>query len=433
MATTSWVHGVNGDFNTASNWTNGIPTAGDTALITATGTYTVTSSHFNAVGILEMAAGATLSIEASAFRVTAGSGAGAFAGTITVFNSGPDAGVLELGTEGADTVFNNTGTIQLINFADLIVAGNVTLIGNGSLVLGGADTIIGTGAFNGTLINGGASGHAISGAGAIGDGALHFANAANGSITAGSASNPAVVQTLDIQTASFTNSGLIQATGAGVLFLIKCAIAQTASGQIKTANSGTGIVLDNASIGNGTVSIAQGSTLSCENGSNLINTSPNPIANAGLIQTVGAGTTFVLSSVVNSSTGELAAETGGRIEIAGNETGGAMVIAGGAEVFFAGAASANVMFIGNGALFLDDATQFTGSVAGLSSTPGAVMVLTNIPFADNPIVSPLSAGGVLTVTDPVTNVVDTISIVGGGTFMASEGAGAIAGLTVISG
>jgi hypothetical protein len=431
MATTSWAHGTSGDFNTASNWTNGVPTAGDTALITAPGTYTVTSSHFNAVGILEMAAGATLSIEGSAFRVTAGSGAGAFAGTITVFNSGVDAGVLELGTKGADTAFNNTGTIQLIGVADLIVAGTVTLIGNGSLVLGGAGTIVGTGAFNGTLINGGASGHAISGAGAIGDGALNFANSANGTITAGSASNPSVAQTLDVQTASFTNSGLIQATGAGVLFL-KCAIAQTASGQVKTANSGSNIVLDNAVIGNGTVSVAQGSKLSCENGSNLINTAPNPIANAGLIQTVGTNTTFILSSVANSSTGELVAE-GGRIEIAGSETGGAAVIAGGAQIFFAGPASANVVFIGNGALFLDDATQFTGSVAGLSGSPGAAIVLTNIPFADGPVVSPLSAGGVLTVTDPVTHVVDTIRIVGGGMFMASEGAGAIAGLTVISG
>ena len=198
-----------------------------------------------------------------------------------------------------------------------------------------------------------------------------------------------------------------------------------------TASSGAGIVLDNASIVNGIVSIAAGSTLSCEGSTNTINTSANPIANAGSIQTVGVST-FILSSITNSSTGKFVAEGNGRIEIAGNQTGGTAGIGSGGQISFSGAASATVIFGGSGVLFLEDATQFTGTVAGMSSNPGALIVLTNIPFADGPIVSPLSAAGVFTVTDPVTHVVDTINTLGGGTFTATEGAGTLAGLTVIS-
>jgi hypothetical protein len=283
VTTTSWANGVNGNFDTGSNWTDGVPAAGDTALITTAGSYTVTSAKFNAMAALAMAQQATLEIDNGAFRVTSGTGTGALAGTITVTNTGPDVGELQLGAKGTSTTFNNIGTIQLILVADLVIAGTATLTGNGQVILGGAGTIIGTGAFDGTLINGSStsSGQTIAGTGAIGDGALHFVNPANGVINASGDTNPAVSQALDIQTASFTNSGLMQATGTGILFL-RSPIGQTAGGQIMTSNSGAAIVLDNASIANGTVSIAEGSSLVSEGGTNSINT--NSITNAGSIQ-----------------------------------------------------------------------------------------------------------------------------------------------------
>ena len=429
MTTTSWANGVNGNFDTGSNWTNGVPAAGDTALITTAGSYTVTSAKFNAMAALAMAQQATLEIDNGAFRVTSGTGTGALAGTITVTNTGPDVGELQLGAKGTSTTFNNTGTIQLILVADLVIAGTATLTGNGQVILGGAGTIIGTGAFDGTLINGSStsSGQTIAGTGAIGDGALHFVNSANGVINASGDTNPAVSQALDIQTASFTNSGLMQATGTGILFL-RSPIGQTASGQIMTSNSGAAIVLDNASIANGTVSIAEGSSLVSEGGTNSINT--NSITNAGSIQSTGTST-LILSSVANTSTGELMAASG-RIEVAGNAMGGTAVIGAGGEIFFAGPASANVTFEGNGVLILNDAMNFTGTVFGLTGNPGAAIVLANIPFADGPIVSPLSADGVFTVTDPVTNVVDTIKTNGGGPYIAHGGTGAFIGSTLIS-
>jgi hypothetical protein len=195
-----------------------------------------------------------------------------------------------------------------------------------------------------------------------------------------------------------------------------------------TSNSGAAIVLDNASIANGTVSIAEGSSLVSEGGTNSINT--NSITNAGSIQSTGTST-LILSSVANTSTGELMAASG-RIEVAGNAMGGTAVIGAGGEIFFAGPASANVTFEGNGVLILNDAMNFTGTVFGLTGNPGAAIVLANIPFADGPIVSPLSADGVFTVTDPVTNVVDTIKTNGGGPYIAHGGTGAFIGSTLIS-
>ena len=66
MTTTSWKSGVNGDWNTPANWTAGVPGSGNTALIEASGTYTVTSALANSVGALEMAKQATLAVTAQA-------------------------------------------------------------------------------------------------------------------------------------------------------------------------------------------------------------------------------------------------------------------------------------------------------------------------------------------------------------------------------
>src|ERR1700733_11539817 len=112
MSSHSWASSGNGDWNTASNWTNGVPPAGGTALITASGTYTVTSSRENTVETLEMATGATLAINAHDFNLTKGTGSGALAGTIEISS----ATSLVLGTfnqqqNGGNTTYKNTGTI----------------------------------------------------------------------------------------------------------------------------------------------------------------------------------------------------------------------------------------------------------------------------------------------------------------------------------
>jgi len=435
MTTTTWTNPAGGDFNTASNWNSGVPGPGETALITASGTYTVTSSQLNTIATLEMAKKATLEIEGSAFRLTSGTGTGALAGTITVtLNGAAEPGVLQLGATSASTIFKNSGTIELLLAADIVVAGTATLIDDGKIVLDGADTIIGTGAFNGTLNNGSTSSrHTISGTGTIGDGSLTFVNAAKGIIDANGASDTFASQNLDVDTASFTNSGLMEATGTGVLFL-QSDVDQSASGKMKTlasttTSTGAEIALNNASIVNGSVSIAKGTSLqSVVGGTDEINTT-TPIANAGTIQAVDTST-LILSAVKNTATGDLTAGANSRIEVAETETGGTANIDAGGEIFFAGPASAKVTFDGNGVLILNDATKFTGSVAGLSSNLGAAIALDNIPFADGPIVNP--SAHMFTVTDPVTGIVDKINFVGSGNFIAHDGTGALAGTTLIS-
>ena len=166
VITTAWAAAVNGDFNTASNWTNGVPAAGDTALITAKGTYTITSGmKANSVATLAMAKGATVGINDFDLAITQGSETAALAGTIDV-NQGTS---LALGTSATDTAFNNTGSIALNGspkfVADLIVAGNVTLNGKGKIELQNGDGQIVSDGSAATLTNS----NTISGAGTIGD------------------------------------------------------------------------------------------------------------------------------------------------------------------------------------------------------------------------------------------------------------------------
>jgi hypothetical protein len=81
--------------------------------------------------------------------------------------------------------------------------------------------------------------------------------------------------------------------------------------------------------------------------------------------------------------------------ITGTVTGGAANIYSTGAIEFDGPSSVNVSFSSNpyngtpstGGLLLGDATKFTGTVAGMLTNPGAGIVLGNIPFADDPVVS----------------------------------------------
>ena len=92
--------------------------------------------------------------------------------------------------------------------------------------------------------------------------------------------------------------------------------------------------------------------------------------------------------------------------------GGKATIEGTGEIEFGGASSAHVTFAANSdaILKLDDPSAFTGKVSGL--TTGDYIDLTNINFADNPTISYSSKTHVLTVTDSVSQVTDTIKFEG---------------------
>ena len=77
MTTTTWKNTAGGDWNTAADWTNGVPMAGDTALVTTPGSYTIVSDQNNSAGVLQMAADIELNIDTNELDfLTSGSGTG---------------------------------------------------------------------------------------------------------------------------------------------------------------------------------------------------------------------------------------------------------------------------------------------------------------------------------------------------------------------
>ena len=412
--TNSWKKAVSGDWNTASNWTAGVPVYGSTALITLPGTYTVTSSQANAVGTLEMSSGATLSIASHEFDVTSGTGAGALAGKITIAGSA----TLGLGVTSTISTFTNTGTIAdaTLSPSTLAINGVVTLTGNGKITLTNGQ-ILGGGT-NDTLINGNSlSGNTISGNGQIGEGALNFVNGTKGVIAVSGFM-------LSVDTNTFSNSGLVKATGVGDLELLSD-ISQTATGKIEASAGFALIELKNdANVIGGTVSIAnKDAELRVDSGTSLIDAATT-ITNEGTIYAYG-GNLLIAGAVTNTSTGTLFAGAGNTLDISGTVTGGTAHVVGASQLDFGGPSSAKVTFDPSspGILILRDATKFTGTVAGMAANPSASIDLENIPFGDGPKVSFNKSTGLLIVTDAVAGITDKIKISGpAGTFTATEAA-----------
>lgn len=423
--TTSWKSGSDGDFNMASNWTNGVPNAGDTALITVGGTYTVTSAQDNSVGTLEMAKKATLDVSSFSFAATVGTGSGVLAGTVA---AEPNT-TFALGAPAATTTFDNTGAIDLQsssgNSTKLAIAGNVTLGGKGKIDLSGNDSEIVASAGTAATLT---SSNTISGFGVIGDqfdALLGFVNAAKGVVDADTSLGILV----DTDGGGVTNSGLMEASGdLSVLYLVG-SVVQIGAGKVEAVKDGQ-VILQNGVISGGTVSIAKGSLLAANIGSNSIGGDVT-VTNAGKIEAVNAATVQIDGPVKNA--GELAV-AGGTLLLLSKVTGGEVEFKAGAgteKIEFASASSAKVTFDPNaiGTLVLDDPAQFTGTVAGMSGAPGASIDLENIAFADFPKLVFDAAKHLLTVTDPVTGTTDKIKIVGSGSFTDGKAAD---GSTLIS-
>ena len=421
MTTTSWARGVSGFFNAPSNWTNGVPMAGNTALITAKGTYSVVSLEPSVIATLEMAKDATLAILPGSpdipdtLDVTSGTGAGAFAGTITI--AAQDT--LELGADFTATTFDNAGAIDTQSEGSLNdpngvlqIDGTVTLTGKGQINLLGVNTLpaISGGAPFAKLIN---DGNTISGTGLIGDENLSFVNDAKGVVDSNK-----FLGGIELETQSAVNLGLMEATeGSELSFATD--VTQSGKGEIKAATPVSLVTLLGATISGGLVATVKGAYLYATSFDSAIDNQKKAINNAGTIDVNGGGSLTIEGAVKN--TGALVVETIASLTVDGAVEGGAAEIMGSGRMSFSSASSANVSFASGstGALILKDASQFTGTVTGMTGNPDAAIDLENISFADNPVVSPVSAKGVLTVADPVTHTVDTIKIVGGGMFTAS--------------
>jgi hypothetical protein len=173
----------NGAWGVAADWTDsGVPAAGDTAVISATGSYTVATntSGVTGVGTLVLnAAGATLQVAStidigSSLAVQAGtismlantaliSSAGT--GTITIgagatlVQTVPDTSVTGPSVAYIGTSFTNNGTVQLINTGGLFLADpaspyqlSANATNNGTIVVSNSNLIVRSATLDGTGI-----------------------------------------------------------------------------------------------------------------------------------------------------------------------------------------------------------------------------------------------------------------------------------------
>ena len=420
MTTTSWAHGVSGDFDTpTTNWTNNVPMAGDTALIEAHGTYTVTSSQLNTLADLEMAKTATLDIADHHMVIASGTGSGALAGTIDIENET----ALVIGADGASTTFDNTGTINLksatgsaADNAKLQIGGTVALTGNGKIVMSGNEAEISASSTN-TATAELTSSNTISGDGVIGDvtdSLLGFTNAAKGIIDGNTLGGLLV----DTDGNAVSNSGLMEATGASGYLILAGEFFQSATGQVKAATSGATVLLENADISGGSFTIVKGATLLAGAATGLSIIGPGKtVKNAGTIE-ANFGDLVIGGSV--SGAGTLVASANNSLQVDDKVSGGKAEIQDAGEIIFYGQSSAAVTFASGstGTLDLQIGSKFTGTVAGMSGNPGAAIDLENLSSADAITVNLNAHTHVLSVTDTATHVTDTIKIVGTGTFVA---------------
>jgi hypothetical protein len=470
----SWRQGISGDFATASNWNPAaVPGPADDATIGAKGTYTVTSSVNETVNSLTITdKSATFLINgASIFSDPSG---GVNDGTIVV----DDSSRMLVGTNAAETFTTNTtlsnvGTIDLDNsslwiglgapalvtdfltggghidlFGGTIVGGSTRGFGNPTVV--SDNTISGYGGINfsdggqeahGIFINQGivdAStpngtlflSHAIIDNSSIleatNGGLLNFVvaplhNEAGGIVEA-KGPNSEVMMGFNLASGNHVNAGLIEAVNSGTVLIQDTFPLDNTNGTIE-AGHGSTVVVEEAFIDNGFVTILTGGLLESgtpqQHAPSFITGAV--ITNAGTIGAEGANLT-INGDVTNTGTLDANNAT---LVIDGTVSGGKATLEGTGEIEFGGASSAEVTFAANAdaILKLDEPLAFTGTVFGL--TKGDYIDLTNINFADNPTISYSSKTHLLTVTDNVSQVTDTITLKGvSGSFSAqSDGNG----------
>ena len=346
-----WNNGSGGDFSDTADWSTGtIPGAVDTAAISASGIYTVTTSANETVHALTTAAGATLDITGGIFTMTAGTGTGVNAGTIeiAVTTTYPLEPTLVVGG-----TLDNTGVIDDYSALNVSPLG-VTIDGGGkvNLIAGTVFSGLAPSVTGGSIVN------------------------VNDIITESTA-DPAFLSGSSITVDSFTNerAGVIDVRGVANLQ----ANEFINSGIVEVTNEG---VPDR-----GMLHLGFGSSV---------------FSNSGTLEALSGGEMFIGSAVRNSGT--LVANAGGLI-VDGAVTGkGTATIAGGGQIEFGAATTAAINFTGTGGTAVFDlATHVTGKISGFAL--GDLMDLTDISYGASTSLTYKSnaahTAGTLTVTDGV--------------------------------
>jgi hypothetical protein len=243
MSGVHWAGAIDGDFNTAADWSGGVvPGASDDAILDAAGgAFRVRAASDESVASIQTATNATLDIAGmgTVFQTALGTGGGANAGAIQVRNQA----TLRL----AGGTVRNTGAISLDD-ATIDIAGSagVTLTGGGTIALSdSADNRIAqlTPLTRSALVN---INNTIAGAGYIENNypqGLSLTNQHAGVIDATGTNNRLV-----IKVATLANAGLVEGTGAAGLQITNYPMSGSTyvnnNGGVILAGDGSRVILD---------------------------------------------------------------------------------------------------------------------------------------------------------------------------------------------
>jgi hypothetical protein len=379
MGLVSWLSGIFGDWNTASNWSTGnVPGSGDNAVIAAQGTYDVTLfGQGHAASLSVNAAGATL-YDAGALTL-----AGTLAlrsGTLALAYGAMDGGTLAMdgGSFVADGGVLNGVAVQGVlglqqSQASLFVTGGLALTGNG-------------GSGSGSI--------ALTGAGAtldfIGSQSLNAATIDVGAANA--EASLAVVQNNTQSSATTLTLGsgvwLRDLSGGSVLAIGPSSVGTLANLPTELLSQGTitvsgpGSDLQVTGVGTfanqGSIAVANGATLTLASG--VFTDTGSLTVNSA---TLALGGTFAASELANLGSVTL---TNGTVSITGTaeNAGGTLVIGTGSTI------AGQIGEIALAGTLLGGAVQDGGD--GLSFAPGTG-VLDGVTYEG---VLDLSEGGVVT-------------------------------------
>jgi len=266
--TTTWVAPGSATWNTVANWSNGIPSAGNSAIINAALTAFMTSN----------ASTNDLTLGVPGAVASVGSGVEFYISGSTVVNNGE----IVVNTSGGSFDAN-------IFFTGL----SCTLSGTGAIVLGPNNAGLATDSgFQTTTVGGivtNSAGHTIKGNGYMPAGISNF-----GLITA-DASN----KQLNLYANPKANAADIVASNGGTIWFSGCATTQTASGVIRATGAGS-----QAYIGGGVCSLTGGTWEGVSGGVALTNgdITVDSITTNGTVHVVSGQTMGVVNTITNTGT-----------------------------------------------------------------------------------------------------------------------------------
>lgn len=384
MATYTWTtsggSGVTGDWATPSDWLlqgggEGPPGSADTAVISASGNYTITinnNENDTVTAVSLNAAGADLAI--------LGSGTLNLLGTLTATLGSVDlTGTLIGGTvvdTGATLIFDTNTTTQMnATLDDVTWKGPMTLASGANLnILGGLTVETAAGGLPGTInmTAGGASLFVLDGetlnnetlafGGNGGDALYNFSTAGSTALTLG---------------ANFT---LTQSGGSDFL--------------VDDSTNSTGFVNE------GNVTLTGGELL-------VIGSTLN---NGGTISGSGGGTVG-LASIALTNSGLINAQAGGLVQLGSiTSNTGTIEITGAGTLELSQSAAANVTLTGTGGDLLVDVTNYAGTISGLALGDSQTVDFTTLTFGNTTTATLNTSKDTLTVKETVSGTVSTATL-----------------------